>query len=101
MGIEYPAAGKACYGSVSQAKYDALIARLKSDQDASNIATGTPQEGIENGSVTYQKIDFTWVYDPTNAELTVAITADHNWKAKIAGNQAIFGMLFDELISKA
>jgi hypothetical protein len=97
MGISYPSAEKALYGSVPQAKFDALIARLKTDKDARNLQLFDN----ETGSVTYQKIDFAWSYDAVAAELTVVIVGDHNWKAKIAGNQEIFEMLNEKLISLA
>lgn len=96
MGISYPSPEKALYGSIPQAKFDALIARLKTDPDARNFFEGDH----ETGSVTYQKIDFAWSYDPTAEELTVVIVGDHNWKAKIAGNTAIFQELNVNLISK-
>jgi hypothetical protein len=96
MGISYPSPEKALYGSIPQAKFDALIARLKTDKDARNLFEGDH----ETGSVTYQKIDFAWSYDPTAQELTVLIVGDHNWKAKIAGNLAVFQMLNEKLISQ-
>lgn len=95
MGISYPSPEKALYGSLPQAKFDTLMARLKIDKDASNLQVF--DSGI--GSVTYQKIDFAWSYDVAAAELTVRILAVHNWKAKIAGNQAIFEELNEKLIS--
>lgn len=97
MGITYPSPEKALYGSIPQAKFDALIARLKTDKDASQFFEGDH----ETGSVTYQKIDFAWSYDPTAEELTVMITGDRNWKAKIAGNLAIFERLHDSVIDPA
>lgn len=95
MGIEYPSPEQACYGNIDQAKYDALLAKLEKDPDASGLVTSAAA-----GSVTYQKIGFEWAYDAAKCELTMTIVADHNWKAKIAGNQAIFGVIQDELISK-
>jgi phage-related protein len=86
-------------------KYAALIAKLKTDSDASNLAfsDGFPYPlsnvaGSGSGSVTYQKIDFTWTYDGVG-QLTVKIIADRNWKAKIAGNDVVFQRLNDDLIS--
>jgi hypothetical protein len=95
MGISYPAPEKACYGQISADKYVALETILKGDKDASNLAVNG-----DTGTVTYNKIDFAWTYDPAACELVLTIVADHNWKAKIAGNQAIFGIIFDQLISK-
>jgi hypothetical protein len=96
MGITYPSPEKALYGSIPQAKFDALIARLKTDKDAISFFEGDH----ETGSVTYQKIDFAWSYDPAAEELTVMIVGDRNWKAKIAGNQAVFEELNANLISQ-
>lgn len=95
MGISYPAPEQACYGNIDQAKYDALLAKLKTDPGASALVASET-----TGSVTYQKISFEWTYDATKAELTMTIVHDGNWKAKIAGNEAIFGIIEDELISK-
>lgn len=94
MGISYPAPEKALYGQIPQAKFDALVARLKTDKDARNLQTFDN----ETGSVTYQKIDFGWIYDPKAEELTVVILGDHNWKAEIAGNRAVFEMINEKLL---
>lgn len=112
MGIEYPAPEQACYGSIDQAKYGALIAKLKGDPNATNLVSIAPPDeflpgksdsvttnfsGTQTGSVTYQAVDFAWSYDGIS-KLTVTIVAKRSWKAKIAGNQAIFQALFDDLI---
>lgn len=102
MGIEYPAPQQARYGQISQDTYDALIAKLRTDPNARNLGANmasTPD--LESGSVTYQSIDFAWVYDSAKQELTLSIVADHNWKAKIAGNQTIFEMINEKLLSPA
>jgi hypothetical protein len=75
-------------------KFAALVTSLRSNKDASNMVVND-----NFGAVTYQKIDFAWNYDGSDV-LTVTIVADHNWKGKIAGNEAIFGELYDDLISK-
>lgn len=75
-------------------KYAALVLALGSNQDASNLKV----TNAASGSVTYQKIDFTWQYDGV-AQLTIVIVADRNWKAKLAGNEVVFQRLNDDLLS--
>jgi hypothetical protein len=76
-------------------KYAALVISLKLNKDASNLVVTELA-----GTVTYQKIDFSWYYDDEPQELIVTIVGDRNWKAKIAGKEAVFEELNDQLISK-
>jgi hypothetical protein len=80
--------------NLTQAQYDALVARLKADPEVSNLYVC---ESI--GNLTYEKIDFSWHYDDPGV-LTVTITSNHNWKARIAGNQTILQKLNDAFIAK-
>jgi hypothetical protein len=72
-------------------KYAALIQALKENKDASDL-----QVTANRGSVTFQKVTFSWTYNGTD-ELLVTITADHNFKAKLIGNEAIFEHLSEQL----
>jgi hypothetical protein len=85
-------------------QYAALIAKLSSDPDVSGLVNHEGEApgldlvaGKLAGGCTYQKITFSWAYDGVG-ELTVAILEDHNWKAKLAGNEAIFGELKAKLL---
>lgn len=74
-------------------KYAALLAALKTNPGVSNsIVSGN------TGQLTFDKITFTWSYDGATT-LTVTITEDHNWEAKLMGNEAIFGELNSKLIA--
>lgn len=92
-GPEFPAPSLAKYG-LTPDKYQAALEMLKVDKEALNL-----QISGETGSVSFDGVDFTWSYNGVDA-LFVTIVKVHSWKAKIAGNQAIFGILYDELISK-
>lgn len=82
------------YHGVPPDKYAALVAALHADPDSSGFMSAG-----NAGRVTYQKIDFAWQYDGAGM-VAVTITADHNFKAKIAGNEAIFSLLNDRMFSK-
>lgn len=98
--MEYPTPEQARYGGITPEKYAELIADIRNDPLASSLEVGiAPLPALNIGRVTYQEIDFKWIYDGVD-ELTVTIVKIHNWKAKIAGNMAIFGILNDKLISK-
>ena len=72
-------------------KYAALMLALTQNKGASGLQVATNQ-----GSVTFQKVTFSWNYDGTS-ELLVTITANHNFEAKLIGNEAIFGHLNEQL----
>lgn len=91
MGISYPTPTQACYGQINQAKYDALLAQMKTDKRVSALTA--------NSCTVAPGVDFTWEYNPTAEEITLTIVKVHSLKAKIAGNQAIFGVLYDQFIS--
>lgn len=78
---------------LTPAQYAALLFKLRTDPEVSDLDA----PGINYGLCTYQKITFSWVYDGA-AELTVAIKENHNWKAKLAGNEVVFGKLEDQFI---
>jgi hypothetical protein len=80
--------------NLTQAQYDALVAKMKADPEASNLDVT-----MSVGSVTYEKIDFSWHYDDPGV-LTVTITGNRNWKAKLAGSQTVLQQLNDKLISQ-
>jgi hypothetical protein len=72
-------------------KYAALMLALAQNKSASGL-----QVAANKGSVTFQKVTFSWNYDGTS-ELLVTITANHNFEAKLIGNEAIFGHLNEQL----
>ena len=72
-------------------KYAALLLALQQTKGASGL-----QVAANKGSVTFQKVTFSWNYDGTT-ELLVTITANHNFEAKLIGNEAIFGHLNEQL----
>jgi hypothetical protein len=72
-------------------KYAALMLALAQNKGASGL-----QVAVNKGSVTFQKVTFSWNYDGTS-ELLVTITANHNFEAKLIGNEAILGHLNEQL----
>jgi hypothetical protein len=72
-------------------KYTALIQALEHNTRASGLEVAANQ-----GSVTFQKVSFQWNYNGAD-ELLVAITANHNFEARLIGNEAIFGHLNEQL----
>jgi hypothetical protein len=72
-------------------KYAALMLALAQNKGASGL-----QVAANKGSVTFQKVTFSWNYDGSS-ELLVTITANHNFEAKLIGNEAIFGHLNEQL----
>jgi hypothetical protein len=72
-------------------KYAALIHALEENKDASGL-----QVAANQGSVTFQKVTFSWNYNGMD-ELLVTITANHNFEARLIGNEAIFGHLNEQL----
>lgn len=74
-------------------KYTALLAAIKANPQVSNSFVNG-----NTGVLTFDKITFGWTYDGAST-LTVSITADHNWEAKIAGNQVIFEQLNAKLLA--
>jgi len=72
-------------------KYAALMLALAQNKGASGL-----QVAANKGSVTFQKVTFSWNYDGTS-ELLVTITANHNFEAKLIGNEAILGHLNEQL----
>jgi hypothetical protein len=89
----YVAPETAHWTPVSTEQYAALVEAMGANPDASNLKI----DDASSGSVTFQKIDFKWTYA---AELLqVIIVADHNWKAELAGNEAVFATLDKKLIA--
>jgi hypothetical protein len=86
---------KATYALTSD-QYDGLRQSLQNNEDVSSYRNQPPNAG----SVTYDKIDFAWVYDGHQV-LTVNIVADHNWEARVAGKEAIFEQIDERLIKPA
>jgi hypothetical protein len=74
----------------------AKYAELESVLAANPGASGLTVEG-STGTVTFQKVSFAWSYDAQYGELTITITSNHNWEAKVAGNAAIFDHLAEQL----
>ena len=72
-------------------KYAGLMLALAQNKGASGL-----QVAANKGSVTFQKVTFSWNYDGTS-ELLVTITANHNFAAKLIGNEAILGHLNEQL----
>jgi hypothetical protein len=72
-------------------KYAALLQALEQNTRASGL-----QVAANKGSVTFQKVTFSWDYNGVD-ELLVTITANHNFEAKLIGNEAIFGHLNEQL----
>jgi hypothetical protein len=97
----YIAPTKARYGLAAD-KYAALVAALEQNKDAKNAKV----DG-NSGSVSYSGVDFAWTYFPnppatlaSGPFLEVDIVHKHGLKANIAGNDTIFELLNEELISK-
>jgi hypothetical protein len=72
-------------------KYAALLLALEQNSHASGLEVAANQ-----GSVTFQKVSFQWNYNGAD-ELLVTITANHNFEARLIGNEAIFGHLNEQL----
>lgn len=92
-GPEFPAPSIAKYG-ITPAQYPTALKLIQENKEAVNL-----QVNGDSGSVSMEGVDFTWSYNGVDA-LFVTIVKVHSFKAKIAGNQAIFGILYDELLSK-
>lgn len=90
--MEFQSPNTAVY-YIAPETFTAMLAKLKANPDATAITVTD-----STGSIIFENVTFSYSYDADAKKLTVTICANHNWKAKLAGNRTVLEMLESQLL---